>query len=278
VRRQQDPHIRDERREQETDMPLAYERRGSGPPLVLLHGLGHRWQGWDPVLPLLAKEHDVIAVDLPGFGASPPVGDSRWREDLLPAVAEFFADLGLDRPHVAGNSLGGVLALELAIAGLVSSATAFSPAGFWLPWERRWARGVMTLLRATSFLPVPVLRRMASSDRIRGLAYGMLVGRPDHLTAEGSLDDALGLRTSASFSAAMRNGRGYEVTGTPQCPVTVAWGTRDRLLPHRQADRARHRLPTARHVSLQDCGHVPMADDPDLVAGVILHTTGGAAR
>jgi pimeloyl-ACP methyl ester carboxylesterase len=259
-------------------MPLAYERTGSGPPLLLLHGLGHRWQGWEPLLPMLAKEHDVIAVDLPGFGESPPSGQSRWREDFVPAVTEFCADLGLDRPHVAGNSLGGVLALELAIAGQVSSATAFSPAGFWLPGERRWARGVMTVLRATSFLPVPVLRRMATSDRIRGLAYGMLVGRPDHLTADASLADALALRTSASFSAAMRNGRGYEVTGTPRCPVTVAWGTLDRLLPRRQADRARQRLPTARHVDLPGCGHVPMGDDPDLVAGVILETTGGAAR
>ncbi len=257
-------------------MALGYERRGSGPPLVLLHGLGHRWQGWDPVLPLLAKEHDVIAVDLPGFGASPPAGRSRWREDLVPAVAEFCADLDLDRPHVAGNSLGGVLALELAMSGLVSSATAFSPAGFWLPWERRWARGVMSVLRATSFLPVPVLRGLASSERIRGVAYGMLIGRPEHLTAESALDDALALRTSTSYTDAVRNGRGYEVTGTPQCPVTVAWGARDRLLPRRQADRARHRLPSARHVDLPDCGHVPMGDDPELVARVILETTGGA--
>ncbi|MGH3487984.1 MAG: alpha/beta fold hydrolase, partial [Actinopolymorphaceae bacterium] len=79
-------------------MTLAYDREGSGVPLVLLHGLGHRRQGWRPVFGLLAREFDVIAVDLPGFGESPPVGP-RWREDLTPAIAEFFDEVGLDRPH-----------------------------------------------------------------------------------------------------------------------------------------------------------------------------------
>ena len=259
-------------------MMLAYERRGDGSPLVLLHGLGHRRQGWDAVLPLLAATHDVIAVDLPGFGESPPATGARWREDLAPALAAFFDELGLERPHVAGNSLGGALALELAVAGAVSSATALSPAGFWTTWERRSALAVIRSLRAASFLPVPVLRTVLRSALGRALAYGAFVSRTSTLSADAVLGDALAMRAPLAFPPVARNGRAYALTGVPRCPVTVAWGTHDRLLPHRQSLRARERLPEARHVDLPGCGHVPMSDDPDLVAAVILQTTGGEHR
>ena len=257
---------------------LAYDRQGSGPPLVLLHGLGHRRQAWDPVVPLLAARHEVVTVDLPGFGASPARGGARWREDLAAAVAAFIADLGLDRPHVAGNSLGGALALELAVSGQVASATALAPAGFWLTWERRWALALLHTLRTVAFLPTPALRAAARSARIRTLAYGLLVGRPERLTAELVLADALAMRSGAAFRAVARHGHDYTLRGTPRCPVTVAWGTRDRLLLHRQAARARALLPDARHVDLPGCGHSPMNDDPELVASVICQTTGTEAR
>lgn len=98
---------------------LAHERRGSGPPLVLIHGLGSHWQVWLPVLDEVARHRDVIALDLPGFGASPPLPTARgWPAEgsvdhLADRVAAFLAGLGLDRPAVAGNSLGGGVALEL---------------------------------------------------------------------------------------------------------------------------------------------------------------------
>ncbi len=73
-----------------------------------------------------------------------------------------------------------------------------------------------------------------------------------------------------------RAGRGYAFAGAPTVPVTVAWGTRDRILPYRQAAVARARLPGACHLDLTGCGHVPMHDDPELVASVILDTTRAA--
>jgi pimeloyl-ACP methyl ester carboxylesterase len=66
----------------------------------------------------------------------------------------------------------------------------------------------------------------------------------------------------------------YRFAGAPTVPVTVAWGTHDRILRPSQAERARELLPQARHVPLPGCGHVPMSDDPDLVASLILQTTG----
>ena len=251
---------------------LNYERRGAGPPLVLLHGIGHRWQAWEPVLDRLAAKHDVIAVDLPGFGKSAPLDGPSGIAEIAAALTAFFGHLGLGRPHVAGNSLGGAIALELAAGGDVSSATALSPAGFWAPWEYRWGFGVLVALRRTSFLPLPLLHAMVRPAWLRVLAFSMVVRWPEHLTPERALGDVLALRDCA-FDAVAQRAHEYAFHGTPHVPVTVAWGTHDRILLHRQAARAQCRLPGARHVDLRGCGHVPMSDAPNRVALTILATT-----
>src|SRR5687767_4097663 len=113
-------------------MTVAYERRGSGEPLVLVHGIGSQWQMWAPVLDAVAEARDAIAVDLPGFGESPPLaGQDPTPENLARAVAGLLDELGLESAHVAGNSLGGGVALELGRMGRARSATCLSPVGFW---------------------------------------------------------------------------------------------------------------------------------------------------
>ena len=94
-------------------MTLAYDRVGSGPPLVLLHGVGHRRQAWNAVVPRLRDQRELIMVDLPGHGESPPFrpGDREPVRAMAEDVIAFLGELGLDRPHLAGNSLGGALAL-----------------------------------------------------------------------------------------------------------------------------------------------------------------------
>ncbi|MFG3303033.1 alpha/beta fold hydrolase [Micromonospora chersina] len=258
---------------------VVFERRGAGAPLVLLHGIGHHWAAWSPVLDRLAEAHDVIAVDLPGFGRSPvpAAGLPADMPGLVAAVVELFAALGLERPHVAGNSLGGAIALELAASGAVSSATALSPAGFCTPRELRWALTVLTLHRNAARLPEPVLRSLFGNPALRTLALGMILARPNRMALADALADARALREARAFRAVARAGRGYAFAGAPTVPVTVAWGTRDRILPYRQAALARTRLPAARHLDLTGCGHVPMHDDPELVASVILDTTGARA-
>src|SRR5947209_4917042 len=97
-------------------MQVNYHRTGSGEPLLLIHGIAMRWQYWEPVLPRLATERDVIAIDLPGFGDSPmpAPGTPPGPESLTRLVAGFLHSIGVERPHAAGNSLGGWIALELA--------------------------------------------------------------------------------------------------------------------------------------------------------------------
>jgi pimeloyl-ACP methyl ester carboxylesterase len=112
---------------------LAYERHGAGEPLVLVHGVTHRRQAWYPVLDQLVEQREVILVDLPGHGQSPPlVTDGRRVDEVMRAqFKQFLADQQLDRPHVAGNSLGGLVALIAGAEGDARSVTALSPAGFW---------------------------------------------------------------------------------------------------------------------------------------------------
>ncbi len=112
-------------------LSINYHREGEGPPLVLLHGIGHHWQAWEPVIERLVGEFDVIACDSPGFGRSAPL--SSGIEPTIPAYADafewFFAELGLERPHVAGNSMGGAIALELARGRAVRSVMRVLPGG-----------------------------------------------------------------------------------------------------------------------------------------------------
>jgi pimeloyl-ACP methyl ester carboxylesterase len=254
---------------------LNLHRTGMGTPLVLIHGLGHRWQAWRPVIPALAAHHEVIAVDLPGFGGSPaPKGGVPT--DIKASVAmlaEMLGDLGVKCPHVAGYSLGGAMSLEMAAAGLCASATAFSPAGFFTEAERRHAVRLLTRMRATTFAPAMLIRATMASPRLRDQSLRALVAHPERISAQTGYEDALAMRRGRAFRTIASASRGYAFSGALSVPATVAWGALDRIFPVAQAAVARSRLPSARHVVLDGCGHVPMSDDPKLVARTILETT-----
>jgi pimeloyl-ACP methyl ester carboxylesterase len=254
---------------------IVFDRRGSGPPLLLMHGIGHRRQAWEPVIDILSRERDVIAVDLPGFGASPPLPDGTPYElsTLVEVLKEFTGKLGLDRPHMAGNSLGGLYALEAAASGLARSATALSPAGFFTPREMRYAAVVLRACRLGTNIPGPAMRWLARSPRRRNLMFGMIYGRPDLIDFDTLMADAAAMRDSTAFAPTLRAGLAGmgNFNGTlKDVPVTIAWGTNDRLLRTGQAVRAQQMLPDVRFVWLRNCGHVPMADDPEQVAKVLL--------
>lgn len=256
---------------------VSYRRAGSGDPLLLLHGIGHHRQAWDPVFDLLAAERDVIAIDLPGFGESPalPEGVSYGLRTVVPTLGALCEELGIERPHVAGNSLGGLLALELGREKLVRSVTALSPAGFWTQAERRYAFATLTAMRRGSrLLPLPVIERMSRSAAGRAALTSTIYARPGRRSPEAVVAETLALRDATGFDETLAAGIAVRFTDdVPGVPVTVAWGTKDRLLLRRQGIRAKHTLPGARLVRLPGCGHVPMNDDPALVARVILDTS-----
>lgn len=241
---------------------------------MLLHGVGHRWQAWEPVLDRLAARHDVVALDLPGFGDSPFEG-AYDADGGVRRLAAFFAELGLGRPHVAGNSLGGLLCLELAAAGHVASATVLSPAGIWNFRQRAYTLSVMAFTRLLARTPEPVAKWTIRSPARRHLVCGLMFGRTEQLDPEVVLADMRAFRDAEGFWPVFREGWRYSLRPRPMpVPVTIAWGTNDRVLRQGQARRARRLLPRATWVDLHGLGHVPMNDDPELVARVILQTTG----
>ncbi|MFI8007342.1 alpha/beta fold hydrolase [Streptomyces sp. NPDC086010] len=256
---------------------VAYERTGAGEPLVLLHGIGHHRQAWDPVLRILAAERDVTAVDLPGFGASPPLPDGLSYDvrTVVPVLSSFFDALGLVRPHVAGNSLGGLLALELGREQSVRSVSAFSPAGFWTESERRYAFGVLRAMRRAALaMPLPLITRLSRSAAGRTALTSTIYARPGRRSPDAVVAETVALREATGFGGTLEAGRSTAFTDdVPGIPVSVAWGDKDLLLPRRQGIRAKGVIPGARLVRLPRCGHVPMSDDPAAVARVVLDTS-----
>jgi pimeloyl-ACP methyl ester carboxylesterase len=253
---------------------LVYERRGSGEPLLLLHGIGHHRQAWDPIVDILAVERDVIAVDLPGFGESPGLPDGAPYDlpTVVLALGAFCAELGVNRPHVAGNSLGGLLALDMSRSKLTRSVTALSPAGFWTQAERRYAFGVLRGMRAGArLLPPRVVEQLSRTTAGRAALVSTIYARPGRRSPEAAVAETRALRNATGFQPTLSTGRGVLFTDdVSEVPVTIAWGTRDRLLVPRQGVRATNAIPGARLIRLPGCGHVPMSDDPVLVARVVL--------
>ncbi|HSS33317.1 MAG TPA: alpha/beta hydrolase [Solirubrobacterales bacterium] len=241
---------------------------GEREPLVLIHGLGGSGGVWDPVVPLLAAEREVIVLEMPGFGAAPPLpaGVEPTAANLAAALHEECERRGVERPHVAGNSLGAWVGLEMGRCGWAASVTALSPAGLWRaplgprPREvRNWAQRARPLVLAA--LAVPALRRRMTST---------FAAYPERIPAGAARELVLGWVDAEGYEGANRAMRThiFDPEGYPaEVPVTIAWGERDRLVGPPKPNR---RPAGARFLVLPGVGHTPMWDDPELVARTLL--------
>jgi pimeloyl-ACP methyl ester carboxylesterase len=268
---------------------IAQHRVGAGGPLVLLHALGTDRHMWDPVIDRLAGERDVIALDMPGFGESATMAEGA-RDGLDPARLGAIADggpvtpadlaaaihahlvaLGLDRPHVAGNSLGGWVALELALAGHARSVTAIAPAGLWaqpLSPKRSAAHALARTLN-------PALPTLLRTARGRGLALGGTIAHPERVPYAAALQLVRAYGQAPGFDAANAGMRAGRFAGLAEIdvPLTLAWPEHDRLVARPSA------VPAFAHeFRLRGCGHMPTWDDPEQVARVLLAGSALAPR
>ena len=257
---------------------LTRHRGGSGQPLVLVHGLGLSWRSWQPVLHPLEVHHDVVAIDLPGFGESPRLPDraAPTPARLADAVESELDRLGLDAPAVVGNSLGGWVALELARRGRAARAVVISPSGLESPPERAVVIALNELMRLRARVGAPLGRWLTAPALARVMLFGGLRSQPWRLSPDAAAGDLHDFGYSPGFQSTLSSTvatRAPMWLGDIQVPVRVAYGMLDLMLGVFTAPRFAAAIPRAELVPLPGVGHVPMLDDPELVARTILDFT-----
>lgn len=252
-----------------------YRETGSGRPLVLLHGIGMSHAAWNAVLPYLCARR-VIAFDIAGFGATPPLpkGTLPTIPNLVAALEQSLHAIGLEAPvDIAGNSLGGAMALEAARRGIARSVVAISPLGLWRDHPAPHVKYVFRVLRVTAkhfpylmkaTVRIPLLRELA-------LAVPISVGSR-RMPVSDVLRAVEDLAKSAAFEETFENTRAPSSEGDIPVPVTVAFGDRDWILT--KGSQRRTGLPAhARWVQKRGWGHVPLWIDAAGVSELILQGT-----
>ncbi|HMO47800.1 MAG TPA: alpha/beta fold hydrolase [Rubrivivax sp.] len=268
-----------------TDTPSAMLVAGQGSPLVLLHGLGGTWEIWKPVLPALEARHRVVALTLPGHHGGPDYAD-RGDATVAGLADQLIATLrseGIDQAHVAGNSLGGWLAIELARRGFARSVTAFSPAGGWrTEADYRAVATPFRIFYAVVGVIVLVARLFAGATWLRKALTKQMMEHGERLSAA----DFLGMLRAMAKTRILRGllrtmGRDGPVAplAAGTVPIRIAWGGRDAVIPYpRYGEPFVERIDGAEAITLPGVGHVPMVDDPARIASSILEVTQRAER
>jgi pimeloyl-ACP methyl ester carboxylesterase len=251
-------------------------------PLFLLHGLGMSPRVWDPVLARLQARHDVSAPTLLGHrGRAPVASHPAVVSDLVDDVERMLDARKIARAHVAGNSLGGWVAIELARRGRALSVCALSPAGSWHAGTTEQTFGVRKIARshrAARFGRVAGISLALRWAVVRRLVLRDVVEHGDRFSANEvieAIDDLLGCDVMHDFLSTREQ---LAPLDPLPCPVTLAWSDLDAILPIGvNGIVAGERIPGATFTVLPGTGHVPMIDDAEAVASVILETTHAGA-
>lgn len=260
---------------------LAYHAMGSGEPLLLIHGLTSSRAAFTRIADDLAEHYEVISVDLPGHGDSPPLvrGEPLTPRAQAHAVGEFLDALGISTAHLVGNSMGGWVALEMAADGRARSVVGLCPAGLWQPISER-SRDI-ELNRRLARLTGPLADVLMYVPPIREAVFATALERPYRVDVP----------TARATVSAQRAARGYHEAHdglldhaferadriSPRVPVTIAFGDNDRLLPRRTSQLPQLAPDHAQWLVMPRVGHAPMWDDPEGTIEII-HTTTRADR
>jgi len=252
---------------------LRRDRAGTGTPLVLLHGVGESVAGWRPVHEALSGSYDVIAVDLPGFGGSAnlPQGQAPSASAMADAVEAEMDHLGVGQFHVAGYSLGGRIALELAGRGRVLSVVAIAPDGLGTPPERLYQAVALTAGRLIARLLAPIATPLTSRGAGRSLFFALERSRPWQLSQQDARELLLSFARSPAYMATVHATMFDVPSGLHRitCPVLILQGTSDPLVSM-QSPRFLTFIPHAKLRWLPGLSHVPISDDPALVGRLML--------
>jgi pimeloyl-ACP methyl ester carboxylesterase len=241
-------------------------------PLLLLHGVTMSAAAWADVVPLLIDHYDVIAPTAAGHHGGPSLTGKASIAALTDQIEGVLDARGLDRVHVAGNSLGGWMAIELARRNRALTVCAFSPAGFWTSGRSDETRSTRRIRRMAGLARItrPVAPAALRVGFVRRLAMRDIAEHGERLTAAQAVTAARDTVNCSATSDLLATPERVEPLDPVPCPITLAWSANDRIFPPAiNGAIARNRLPQAAYVLLPDVGHVPMIDDPGLCARVI---------
>jgi pimeloyl-ACP methyl ester carboxylesterase len=257
-----------------------FHRGGSGTPLVCLHGFVDTWRTWQLVLPALETQHDVLALTLAGHAGGPEIKGEVSDAALADAVESAMDEAGFKTAHIAGCSLGGFVALQLAARGRAETVVAFAPAGGWAAGDESYRETLafFTTMQDLLKAAVPHAETILSTPEGRRRATEFATVNFEHIPADllaHQMRGAAGCKAAvALIEYAEREGWQLDAQKVT-CPVRVVWGTADRLLPWPSA-AARFRnewLPLVDWVVLDGVGHAPQMDVPLETAQLILGFT-----
>jgi pimeloyl-ACP methyl ester carboxylesterase len=241
-------------------------------PLVFVHGLSGCWANWLEQLPVFAGAHRVVTLDLPGFGYSPMPSQEISISGYARLLDSLLGQLGIDAAAVAGNSMGGFIASELAIAfpQRVERLVLVSAAGISTTGHPGTARALPSLRRLETVLAASGAWVASKSDtvarraRLREALMALVVRHPDRLPAALAAEQLRGAG-KPGFIQALQSILDYDIRQRlPEiaCPTLVVWGDRDRLVPLRDADVFVELIPDAHKVVFEDTGHMSMLERP----------------
>jgi pimeloyl-ACP methyl ester carboxylesterase len=244
---------------------------GSGPPVVFIHGLSGSWQNWLEQLPVFAREHRVIAFDLPGFGESEMPPEKITISGYGRFVNALLDELGAGTVAVVGNSMGGFIGIELAISfpDRVERLVLVSAAGLSIEYLRN-ERALALLNVAENRLAAYSGWLASRSDALarrpgaRRVIFGIVAHRADLLPGPLVAEQVRG-SGKPGFVPALDALTDYPIRdrlGEIACPTLIVWGSEDKLVPARDADEFARLIPNSRKVVWRDTGHVAMLERP----------------
>ncbi|MHB1467993.1 MAG: alpha/beta fold hydrolase [Solirubrobacteraceae bacterium] len=240
---------------------------GSGPPVLFIHGLGGSWPNWLEQLPVLAEHRRAIALDLPGFGASPMSSEPISIEGYAQTVLELMDTLGVYSAPIVGNSMGGQITAEIALAApeRVERIVLVSPAGI----STAAVASRLALIRLAHPLVNLFTGRIgANADSfarrrlLRERAMSLVATQPQRIAPEFAAEQLRGMGKPGFLPALQALIEHSQTLGgrlsSISCPTLVLWGQDDPVVPSRDADAFAERIPNARKVVWEDTGHVAM--------------------
>jgi pimeloyl-ACP methyl ester carboxylesterase len=252
--------------------PVNVVELGDGPAIVFVHGLSGSWPNWLEQLPVFARDHRVIAMDLPGFGHSPMPREPITISAYARVLDELLQTLGVDAATLVGNSMGGFISTELSIAfpQRVERLVLVSAAGISTYRHRDVERIEPYLRRAAPIVAAYTGWTAARSDWItsrpglRNLALGFVTRHPSRLPSTLAAEQLRGAG-KPGFMQALKANIDYPVRERlPEiaCPTLIVWGADDKVIPVADASVFEELIPNARKVIFEDTGHMAMLERP----------------